>query len=966
MTQDMASAFEPHALERRIYANWEAGGYFEPRGSGKPWCIMLPPPNVTGTLHMGHAFQHTLMDTLARFQRMRGRRVLWQAGTDHAGIATQMVVERQLEAEGSSRHELGRTDFVNRVILWQQEAGGNITAQMRRMGDSVDWSRTRFTLEPSLSRAVTEEFVRLHEQGLIYRGKRLVNWDPVLGTALSDLEVINEEEQGHIWTFRYPLAEGSGSVEIATTRPETMLGDTAVAVHPDDARYTTLVGKEIRLPLTGRLIPVVADSHVDPEFGTGCVKITPAHDFNDHAIGERHALAHINILADNARVLESAEVYAPGENAFGAKETLPAAYRGLDRLAAREKIVADMEREGRLVKTEAHTLKVPRGDRSGAIIEPFLTDQWFVDLTRDTTPDGRPGGRATIVQPAIEAVRNGEIRFVPGGWSKTYFQWLENIQDWCISRQLWWGHRIPAWYDEAGNVYVGRDEAEAREKARLDADVLLTQDEDVLGTWFSSALWPFSTLGWPEATAEFADFYPTDTLVTGFDIIFFWVARMVMMGLHFTGRVPFRDVAITGLIRDEHGQKMSKSKGNVLDPIDLIDGIDLEPLVEKRTRRMMQPRLAERVATETRKRYPEGIPAFGTDALRFTFTALASTGRDISFDLGRIGGYRNFCNKLWNATRFVLMHVESQPDLAAEPTAADRWIRSRLAHTIADVREQLDAYRFDFAAQALYDFTWSTFCDWYVELAKQRLNAASHPLRDEGGRREATGGCSAEAARATLIMVLEALLRALHPIMPFITEELWQQVAPLAGKRGESIMIAPWPERDEFARDAAAEEEIAWLHASVSALRKLRSELGLDPGRRIPVSVHGANDATRARLATHGAAIAFLARCEAPPKASEAAAPEAAVTAVVGEATFALPLAGVIDVAAELARLDKTLSRLEAQKTQAEKKLGNKNFTDRAPADVVARERERLTEAEAEIAHYQSQREHIAKLGAEC
>jgi valyl-tRNA synthetase len=959
---ELERAYEPASIERRIYADWEDAGYFAPRGTGEPFCIMLPPPNVTGTLHMGHAFQHTLMDTLVRYQRMRGRRVLWQAGTDHAGIATQMVVERRLEAEGLSRHELGRAAFVNRVELWQEEAGGTITAQMRRLGDSVDWSRTRFTLEPELCRAVTEEFVRLYEEGLIYRGKRLVNWDPVLQTALSDLEVLNEEEQGEIWTFRYPLADGDGALEIATTRPETMLGDVAVAVHPDDERYRGLVGQKIRLPLTGRIAPIVADDYVDPQFGTGCVKITPAHDFNDHALGERHSLPRINILAADATLLATAQVYAAGANAPTGDEPLPAAYRGLDRLAARKKIVADLEREGLLVKTEPHKLKVPRGERSGAVIEPLLTDQWFVDLTREKTGDGRPGGRAAIVRPAIDAVKNGDIHFVPEGWSKTYFQWLENIQDWCISRQLWWGHRIPAWYDGAGNVYVGRDEAEVRQNHALADDLPLRRDEDVLGTWFSAALWPFSTLGWPDKTRELAEFYPTDVLVTGFDIIFFWVARMVMAGLKFTGKVPFRDVAITGLIRDEHGQKMSKSKGNVLDPIDLIDGIELETLLAKRTRGMMQPRLAEGIAKATRQQFPDGIPAFGTDALRFTFAALASSGRDISFDLGRIGGYRNFCNKLWNASRFVLMHVQGPPDFAAPLAPADRWIRSRLHHILTALRAHLDAYRFDFAAQALYDFTWSEFCDWYLELAKQRLNAESHPLPKEGGRRAAPGGCSAEAARATLILVLEALLRALHPIMPFITEALWQQVAPLANRADESIMIAAWPEAKEFTRDAEAETEIGWLETVVSALRRLRSELGLDPGLRIPVTVHGADANTRARLERFGAAIAFLARAEAPPETRDDSIPEAAVTAVVGEATLAVPLAGVIDVAAELARLDKTIVRLEANRTQADKKLGNEKFTARAPAEVVARERGRLAEAETTLERYRAQRERIAKI----
>ncbi|MGH8161310.1 MAG: valine--tRNA ligase, partial [Gammaproteobacteria bacterium] len=745
-----------------------------------------------------------------------------------------------------------------------------------------------------------------------------------------------------------------------TTRPETMLGDTAVAVHPDDERYRALVGKQIRLPITGRLVPIIADDYVDPDFGTGCVKITPAHDFNDYAIGERHGLELINIFTPDAKIIGKSlqtplkAQHEEGEFEIGwdvttAMETIPEEYYGLDRYEARKRIVADLDKLGLLVKTETHRLKVPRGDRSGAVIEPALTDQWFVDLTRETTPDGRPGGRAAIVRPAIEAVKVGEVRFVPDHWSKTYFQWLENIEDWCISRQLWWGHRIPAWYDEAGDVYVARDEAELREKYadRLAPGTPLRRDEDVLGTWFSSALWPFSTLGWPEQTRELAEFYPTDVLVTGFDIIFFWVARMVMMGLEFTGRVPFREVAITGLIRDEHGQKMSKSKGNVLDPIDLIDGIALDDLVAKRTRGMMQPRMAERVAAETRKQFPEGIPGFGADALRFTFAALASTGRDVSLDLGRIGGYRNFCNKLWNATRFVLMHVTTTPDFSAPLAPADRWIRSCLAQAIEAVDEQLESYRFDFAARTLYDFTWSEFCDWYVELAKQRINA---------------GDDSTEAARATLIRVLETLLRLLHPMMPFITEELWQEVASLAGQNGESVMTAPWPRARDFARDPEAETDIAWLQATVSALRGLRSELELDPARRIRASVHGANAETRERLERHGAAIAFLARLDALPAASENAVPETAATAVVGEATLAVPLADLVDVVAELARLNKTLERLEAGRGQTEKKLANENFTARAPAEVVARERERLAEAEAAISRYRAQRERIAEI----
>ncbi|HET6724892.1 MAG TPA: valine--tRNA ligase, partial [Gammaproteobacteria bacterium] len=692
----MDKTYDPHAIEQDWYRRWEAAGYFAPQGDREPYCIMIPPPNVTGTLHMGHAFQHTLMDALIRYRRMRGDRTLWQVGSDHAGIATQMVVERQLNAEGKTRHDLGREGFEERVWEWKGQSGGTITGQMRRLGDSVDWSRERFTMDEGLSKAVAEVFVRLYDEGLIYRGKRLVNWDPVLKTALSDLEVVPTEENGHLWHLRYPLTDGSGHVIVATTRPETMLGDVAVAVHPDDERYQQLVGKQIDLPLTHRRIPVIADEYVDPEFGTGCVKITPAHDFNDYEIGQRHNLPMINVLTPDAALTDD----------------VPEAYRGLDRFEARKQIVVDFEALGLLEKTDPHKLKVPHGDRSNAVVEPYLTDQWYMKM-------------GPLAEPAIKAVEDGDIRFVPENWSKTYFEWIRNIQDWCISRQLWWGHRIPAWYDEAGNIYVGRDEAEVRIKYQLTNTLPLTRDNDVLDTWFSSALWPFSTLGWPEKTPELEAYYPTNVLVTGFDIIFFWVARMVMMGLKFMDDVPFHEIYITGLIRDEHGQKMSKSKGNILDPIDLIDGIELDALIEKRTFGMMQPQLAEKVRKNTRKQFPDGIPAHGTDALRYTLAALAGPSRDINFDLGRLDGYRNFCNKLWNAARYVLMKLEATPAEGSEIEygVAERWIRSRLARTIAAVHEHFGTYRFDLAARALYEFTWNEYCDWYLELSKPLLDA---------------------------------------------------------------------------------------------------------------------------------------------------------------------------------------------------------------------------------------------------
>src|SRR3984885_1053074 len=742
----MDKVYAPAEIERRIYERWESHGWFAPSGQGTPYCIMIPPPNVTGTLHMGHAFQHTLMDALTRYHRMLGEDVLWQPGTDHAGIATQMVVERQLNAQGLRRTDLSREEFVARVWQWKAQSGGTIGAQMRRLGESVDWSRERFTLDPDLSAAVTEVFVRLHAGGLIYRGKRLVNWDPVLLTALSDLEVQAQEEDGQLWHLRYPLSDGSAQLVVATTRPETMLGDTAVAVHPEDERYRNLIGRSLRLPLAGRDIPVIADKYVDPAFGSGCVKITPAHDFNDYEVGARHHLPLINIFTPRATL----------------NDNVPERFRGLDRFAARKRVVAELQAAGLVERIDKHRLMIPRGDRSGAILEPYLTDQWYVNI-------------APLAAPAISAVEQGRTKFVPENWAKTYFEWMRNIKDWCVSRQLWWGHRIPAWYDAAGKSYVGRSEAEVRAKHGLGAHVELTQDSDVLDTWFSSALWPFSTLGWPERTPELAAYYPTSVLVTGFDIIFFWVARMLMMGLRFMGDVPFHDVYITGLVRDEHGEKMSKSKGNVIDPLDIVDGIDLESLVAKRTRGLMQPQLAPTIEKATRKTYPDGIAAHGTDALRFTFAALASANRDIRFDLQRVAGYRNFCNKLWNAARFVTLMVADTAAAEGAPgdlSIADRWIRSRFGRRLEEAQGALANYRFDYVAAALYEFTWDEFCSWYVELTKPILQSAESSVAAKRGTQQ------------TLAQLLEALQRALHPLMPFINEEIWQRTAALAGRGG--------------------------------------------------------------------------------------------------------------------------------------------------------------------------------------
>ncbi len=943
--------YDPHCIEAQWYQRWEDAGWFAPKletsaEGGRAYCIMIPPPNVTGSLHMGHGFNNSLMDALIRYHRMCGDKTLWQPGTDHAGIATQMVVERQLEAAGKTRHDLGRAAFIDRVWQWKAESGGTITRQLRRLGSSLDWQHERFTMDEGLSNAVKEVFVRLFEEGLIYRGKRLVNWDPVLHTAVSDLEVMSEEEQGHMWDMHYPLTNGTGHLTVSTTRPETLLGDCAVAVNPEDARYRHLIGELVELPLTGRRIPVIADEHADPAFGTGCVKITPAHDFNDHGVWTNHRdelqIANqphgglINIFTPDAAIRTN----EPDED-----QLIPAAYIGLDRYEARKRIVADLEARGLLADVRDHKLMVPRGDRSGAVIEPYLTDQWYVKI-------------GPLAAPAIEAVETGRIRFVPDNWKNTYFEWMRNIQDWCISRQIWWGHRIPAWYDAEGNVYVGRSEQAVRDQHGLAADFPLEQDPDVLDTWFSSALWPFSTLGWPEDTERLQTFYPTSVLITGFDIIFFWVARMIMMGLKFMDDVPFRDVYIHGLVRDAQGDKMSKSKGNVLDPIDLIDGIELEPLVEKRTKGMMQPRLAEKIAKQTRRDFPDGIPAFGTDALRFTFAALATTGRDIKFDLGRIEGYRNFCNKLWNASRYVLMNVgaASSRDAAAtaaadiELSAADRWITAELHATVATVRRAIDGYRFDLAAQALYEFTWSEFCDWYLELAKPVLTGAQ------------ASDAAKRGTRQTLVQTLETLLRLAHPFMPFITEEIWQKVAPLAGVEGDSIMLAPYPVADAGVHDAAAVAEIDWVQRFIVGVRRIKGEMNIPPGKPLPVLVANASAQDRDWIVQARPYLDFLAKTASITVLDDAAeAPESAM-ALVGDMKLLIPMAGLIDKDAELKRLDKEIAKLRGDIARIEGKLANPNFVDRAPAAVVQKEQQRLSEQGAALAQLVAQQTKIASL----
>ena len=917
----MNKDYRPSEIEARHYARWESAGYFAPSGRGEPYCIVIPPPNVTGTLHMGHALQDTIMDALTRYHRMRGCNTLWQPGTDHAGIATQMVVERQLNREGTSRVALGRDKFLERVWRWKERSGNTISQQLRRLGASVDWSRDAFTMDPKMSRAVVEVFVRLHEKGLIYRGKRLVNWDPVLHTALSDLEVLSTEERGKLWHLRYPV-DGGGELVVATTRPETMLGDTAVAVHPNDERYKHLIGKRVALPLAGRSIPIIADDYVDPEFGTGCVKITPAHDFNDYEVGLRHELPMISIFDLNAALNENA----------------PAPYRGLDRFVARERVLADLEAGGFLVRITEHTSMIPRGDRSGVVVEPMLTDQWYVSAK-------------TLAKPAIEVVEQGRVKFVPESWSKTYFEWMRNIQDWCISRQLWWGHRIPAWYDDAGNIYVGRDEADARRKHGLAASVKLRQDDDVLDTWFSSALWPFATMGWPDETPALRTFYPTNVLVTSFDIIFFWVARMIMMGLEFMGDVPFREVYIHALVRDHEGQKMSKSKGNILDPLDLIDGVDLDTLLKKRTDGLMQTHLQTSIEKATRKEFPNGIEGVGTDALRFTFASLATTGRDARFDLGRAEGYHRFCNKLWNASSYVLSQIDGASDGASELGLADRWIRSRLAHTIREVHSGYAEYRLDLVAQTLYDFAWHELCDWYLELTKAVLTDTSADPRLRRG------------AQRTLADVLGALLKLLHPLIPFVTEELWLELCARTGAKSPTVMLERMPEVGDFASDAETDAEIEWLKAFVVGVRQIRGDSNLPRSIALDVQLADANAIDRARAERHAAQLRKLAGLERIAVLAPGASVKGAAVALLGAMRILVPLAGLIDVASERDRLGKQLAKSRDEAAKSRRKLDNQSFVANAPPDVVAKERERVAEVERRAAQLEQQLARLAEIG---
>ena len=927
----MDKTYKPQELEDRWYKTWEDRGYFKPQGKGDTYCIAIPPPNVTGRLHMGHGFQHAIMDALIRYHRMLGKQTLWQVGTDHAGIATQMVVERQLNTKGTSRQELGREAFVEKVWDWKEESGNIITQQLRRMGSSLDWSRERFTMDQELSEVVQKVFVDLFDEGLIYRGNRLVNWDPQLRTAISDLEVISEEEDGSLWHFRYPLAndektlKGEDSIVIATTRPETMLGDTAVAVHPNDERYLHLIGKSVQLPLCDREIPIIADEYVDPEFGTGCVKITPAHDFNDYEVGKRHNLEIINIFTDDALVNENA----------------PETYRGMDRFEARASIVDQLEALGLLERIEAHKLKIPRGDRSGVVIEPYLTHQWYLAIE-------------SLAAPAIKAVEDGDIEFVPKNWENTYFSWMRDIQDWCISRQLWWGHRIPAWHDEHGNIYAAADEASVRKKYDLDDTVTLSQDEDVLDTWFSSALWTFSTLGWPNKRDYFDRFHPTNVLVTGFDIIFFWVARMIMMTLKFTEQVPFKKVYITGLVRDEHGQKMSKSKGNILDPIDLIDGISLEALTSKRTADLMQPQLKQKIERHTRESFPNGIAGFGTDALRFTFYSLASTGRDIKFDLGRTEGFRNFCNKIWNAARYVLMNSEEK-QLAnsldsKNLSISDRWIISRFERAIKQVDLAMESYRFDLASQQLYEFIWNEYCDWYVELSKPTL-------WDEEKNPE-----NAQATRFVLIFILEKTLRLLHPFMPFITEEVWQKIAPLISINGQSIMMESYPTYDRENIDEEAEEHIEWLKGVILSIRNIRGEMDISPAKSINILLRNGSLTDKERMEIHKPYLQKLAKLKDISWLEDGHEAPASATQRFDELEILVPLEGLIDVDAERSRLMKEINKLLSGLKAVETKLNNKKFVSNAPSSIVTKEREKKDQISATLKSFETQLKNLEEL----
>ena len=905
----MDKTYSPEAIEQSYYKKWENHHYFQPRGDGKRFCIMLPPPNVTGSLHMGHGFQHTIMDALTRYHRMLGDKTLWQPGTDHAGISTQLVVEKQLEAQGISRKDLTREQFLEHVWKWKNESGNTITQQMRRIGDSVDWTRERFTMDEGLSAAVQKVFVQLHDEGLIYRGTRLVNWDPKLGTAVSDLEVLSEEEDGFLWHIRYPVVDSTEFLVVATTRPETLLGDTAVAVHPEDPRFQHLIGKQVHLPLCDRTIPIIADDYVDQEFGSGCVKITPAHDFNDHEVGKRHNLPVINILNKKATLNKNA----------------PLKYQGMDRFVAREQIIQDLQNDGFLIKTEPHKLKVPRGEKSNVIIEPLLTDQWYVK----TKP---------LAEPAIAAVKKGDIRFIPENWNKTYFQWMDNIEDWCISRQLWWGHRIPAWYDSQGNIYVGYSENDVRFKYKIDEATLLKQDEDVLDTWFSSSLWPFSTLGWPERTPELEQFYPTSVLVTGFDIIFFWVARMIMMGLKFTGKVPFKEVFITGLIRDSEGHKMSKSKGNVLDPLDIIDGIDLESLVAKRTSNLMLNSVRDKIAKATRKEFPDGINAYGTDALRFTYCSLASTGRNVRFDVGRVEGYRNFCNKLWNAARYVLMNTDEEQidfgDGAFQYSPADQWILSRLQRTISKVHHYFETYRFDLLANTIYEFVWHEYCDWYLELSKP-------VLQDEHALSALKRG-----TRRTLIHILDQILKLLHPLMPFITEEIWQRTTKFTSENGASIMLSDYPQVDEAFINDTIEEELDWLKEAIQALRTIRSEMSISPAKMIPLNIRNITPALKDRMEKYQQTLKALSKLSTIHYLGSEEKVPVSASVVLGEIELLIPMADLIDKEAELARLAKEFAKLDKDIALAQGKLGNPKFTDKAPAEIIAKEQEKLVQAQ--------------------